>query len=195
MSKRFWNAINWLTPAIGETPYWVWEEGIIPEGPGAYATNRPVPSIAFVKGEPGIFCAGVANLILRHAGKRVPSKGDLRYDGGVAAYFRGALGDGYYTGYDEDFDLKQAKRWANKTGTGVLIGRGYFGMDLADQGHVAILLPEYTDGLNYVLQSFGGYEKWPGLNWSSTIEQSHDGGYYTRMVHPKNWLDYSGDEF
>ena len=75
--ERFWKAIEYLRPAIGRTPYWVWEEGIIPEGPGAFATNRPVPSIEFVKGEPGIFCAGLTNLILRHAGKRVPTKGNF----------------------------------------------------------------------------------------------------------------------
>lgn len=140
-------------------------------------------------------CAGVTNLILRHAGKRVPTKGDLSLDGGLAAYFRGYYGDGYYTGYDEPFDMAKAKRWADETNCGVMIGKGYYGPGLDDQGHVAVLLPRYTDGKYYVLQSYGGYAKWPGLNWDRTIEQSHDGGYYKLMVHPENWLLYKGDEY
>lgn len=196
-AKAFWNAIDYLRPAIGDrrTPYWVWEDGIIPDGPGAFAINRPAPSIEYVRGEPGIFCAGVTNLILRHAGKRVPTKGNPAFDGGLAAYFHGHFGDGYYTGHDEPFDMAKAKKWADETNCGVMIGKGYFGAGLDDQGHVAVLLPRHTDGKCYVLQSYGGYPKWPGLNWDATIEASHAGGYYKRMVHPENWLLYEGDEY
>ncbi|MEJ7842333.1 MAG: GH25 family lysozyme [Rubrobacter sp.] len=140
-------------------------------------------------------CAGVTNLILRQAGKRVPTKGNLAFDGGIAAYFHGQYGDGYYTGHDETFDMAKAKKWADETNCGVMIGKGYYGAGLDDQGHVAVLLPRHTDGKYYVLQSYGGYPKWPGLNWDSTIEASHAGGYYKRMVHPENWLLYQGDEY
>lgn len=196
-AKAFWDAIDYLRPAIGNktTPYWVWEDGIIPDGPGAFAVNRPVPSIEYVKGEPGIFCAGVTNLILRHAGKRVPTRGSLAFDGGIAAYFHGMYGDGYYTGYDEPFDMAKAKKWADETNCGAMIGKGYYGTDLDSQGHVAVLLPKYEDGNFYVLQSYGGYARWPGLNWDVTIERSNAGGYYKRMVHPENWLLYEGDEY
>lgn len=185
--------INWLRPAIGKTPYWIWKSGIIPDGPGAFATNKPVPSIEFVKGEPGIFCAGVANLMLRFVGKRVPTKGNLSLDGGIAAYFSGAFGPGYYSDYDEPFNMAKAKKWADDTGLPVMVGKGYKGPALADQGHVALMLPRYTDGKYYVLQSYG--PKWPGLNWDATIEQSHAGGYYEVMVHPDNYFSYAGDEF
>jgi hypothetical protein len=135
----------------------------------------------------GIFCAGVPNLFLRGVGKRVPTRGNPYYDGGVAAYFWSPLyGNGYFTGYDEPFNLAKAKRWAQETRSGVLIGREYRGEALLDQGHVAILLPS-----GYVLQSNVG----DGLNWKWTIEESHAGGFYTRMVHPTNWIDYEGDEF
>jgi len=196
-AKVFWDAIDYLRPAIGQkrTPYWVWEDGIVPDGPGAFAINRPVPSIEYVKGEPGIFCAGVTNLILRHAGKRVPTRGSLAFDGGLAAYFHGMYGDGYYTGFDEPFDMAKAKKWADEMNCGVMIGKGYYGTGLDSQGHVAVLLPKHTDGKYYVLQSYGGYPKWPGLNWDATIEQSNAGGYYKRMVHPENWLLYEGDEY
>jgi hypothetical protein len=97
-------------------------------------------------------------------------------------------GAGYYTGFDEAFNLAKAKKWARDTRSGVLIGRAY--QSVFAQGHVAILLPS-----GFVLQSFDGGGGWPGLNWDFTIEQSHDGGFYTRMVHPANWIDYKGDEF
>jgi hypothetical protein len=182
---RFYDALTYIIPAIGHCPYWVWESGIIPDGPGAYATSARAPSIEFVKFRP-MFCAGLTNLMLRRVGKRVPTKGDPNYDGGIAAYWQGVYGPGYFTGYDEPFDLEKAKRWARDTRSGVLVGRGYSGPALAQQGHVAVLLPS-----GYVLQSNYG----DGLNWSYTIEQSHAGYYYTRMAHPANWINYDGDEF
>jgi hypothetical protein len=194
MARRFWRAVNYLEPAIGRTPYWVWEDGIIPDGAGAWAENAPPPPIGRVSGPPGIFCAGVTNLILRHAKKRVPFRlnfPDPRFDGGIAAYWDGELGPGYYHEYEEPFNLRRAERWANRTNCGVIVGHPYSGPQLANQGHIAVVLPRHTDGENYVLQSNFG----DGLNWSYTIEQSHDGGYYTTMVHPENWLLYQGDEF
>jgi hypothetical protein len=192
-SRDFWQAIRYLRPAIGKAQYWVWTNGIIPDGPGAFAYNGPPPPIKRVING-GIFCAGVPNLILRHVGKRVPYRLNNRsplYDGGIAAYFDGVLGDGYFHDFDRPFNIAAAKRMANRSNCGVLIGRPYSGAALPDQGHVAVVLPAHTDGNNYVLQSNGG----DGLNWTYTIEQSHNGWYYTTMVSPDNWFKYSGDEF
>ena len=192
-NTRFYKAIRYLEPAIDRTAYWIWRSGIIPDGPGAYAHNSKLPGIqAVING--GIFCAGVGNVSTRAVGKRVATRGDARYDGGVAAYWRSPWGDGYFTGYDEPFDLAKAKRWARETRSGVLIGREYSGGDsapLAQQGHVAVLLPS-----GYVLQSWLSYPNGKGgLNWDYTIEADHAGWYYTRMVHPENWIEYAGDEF
>src|SRR3712207_8978713 len=71
--------------------------------------------------------------------KRIPTKGDPRYDGGVAAYAGGFYGPGYFEGYSEAFDLGKAKRWARETRCGVLLLRPYWNASLSGQGHVAIL--------------------------------------------------------
>jgi hypothetical protein len=34
----------------------------------------------------------------------------------------------------------------------------------------------------------------PDLNWDYTIEQSSADDYYTDMVHPENWSEYSDPE-
>ncbi|MBA2344715.1 MAG: hypothetical protein H0V83_06510 [Rubrobacter sp.] len=135
-------------------------------------------------------CAGVPNLFRRAAGKPIPTRGDTRYDGGIAAYFYtsafGGLGPGFFSSVDVPFDLAKAKKWARKTRSGVLIGRCYRGDTLAGQGHVAILLPD-----GKVLQSFQmGDDGHPGLNADYTIEQSHAGGYYEVMVHPDAWINH-----
>lgn len=178
---KFYAALRYIIPAIGWCDYWIWRSGIIPDGPGAWAKNADPPEIEIVKRNP-LFCAAVPNLMLRHAGHKIPSRGDDRYDGGIAAYWHGKYGPGWYQGYEEPFNLRKAKEWSEETGSGVLIGHPYWGEALADQGHVGILLPS-----GYVLQS-----NYPdGLNWDYTIEQSHDGGYYTHMVHPKDWINFS----
>ena len=87
---------------------------------------------------------------------------------------------------DVPFNLGTAKKWARESGSGVLVGRSYRCDSLAGQGHVAILLPD-----GKVLQSFQfGADGEPGLNAEYTIEESHAGGYYEIMVHPKDWIDH-----
>ena len=135
-------------------------------------------------------CAGVPNLFRRAVGKSIPTRGDTRYDGGIAAYFYtsafGGLGPGFFSKVDVPFDLARAKKWARETRSGVLIGRSYRNDTLAGQGHVAILLPD-----GKVLQSFQmGDDGAPGLNANFTIEQSHAGGYYEHMVHPNDWINH-----
>lgn len=188
-NTRLYKFIRYLEPAIGRTPYWTWQDGIIPDGPGAYAVNKRVPEISVVISG-GMFCAAVPNLALRCDGKRIPFRPnfpDLRYDGGIAAYFYGVYGAGYFTGYDEPFDLARAKNWARETRSGVLLGRGYWGKALWQQGHVAILLPS-----GYVLQSTPA----GGLNWNNHIDSEWQGWEYNNgvMVHPSNWIEYEQED-
>jgi GH25 family lysozyme M1 (1,4-beta-N-acetylmuramidase) len=169
--------------------YWVWSSGPVPDGEGAYAVDNPLPPVDQLKGR-RIFCAGVPNLFRRAAGKRIPTRGNRNFDGGIAAYFYtsafGGLGPGFFSGVDVPFNLATAKKWARETGSGVLIGRCYRGNTLAGQGHVAILLPD-----GKVLQSFQfGADGEPGLNTDHTIEESHAGGYYEIMAHPKAWINH-----
>jgi hypothetical protein len=189
---NFYKALRYIEPAIGLTSYKWWHSGIIPDGPPSYAKNAPAPDIDIIIHN-GIFCAGVANVMLRRVGKRVPfalSHGPGAYDGGTGAYWGGSWGKGYFDGYAERFNLEKAKGWAREDRSGVLIGRGYKNAK-HDQGHVAILLPS-----GYVLQSIPmGPGSHAGLNWGWTIEQSHDGGYYEYMVRSNDWIDYEGDEF
>jgi predicted chitinase len=187
---KFYEGLQYIKPAIGRTRYVFWQGGDVPARGPAWAINLPVPRIDEVISE-GIFCAGVSNLFLRKVGKRVPIRnGFEQFDGGIAAYFGDNIyGPGYFEGYMEPFDLQKAKRWAEETRSGVLLGRKFVWNSIsqvASEGHAAILLPS-----GYVLQAYPA----KGLNWEHTIEESHDGGYYQVMVHPSNWIDYDGDEF
>lgn len=186
-SRRF---IEYIEPMIHYgMPYYVWPGGGVPDGQGAYAYNGPAPAHSYLRGK-SIFCAAVATLALRLDGKRVPiaQRQSPQYDGGVAAYFGSPtlpqIGAGYFTGYTQRFDYNRALSWARETRQIVLLGRKYTGVQLANHGHVALLLPS-----GYVLQSNYG----DGLNWNYTLAQSHAGYYYTEMAHPSMWLEYDGD--
>lgn len=186
---KFAAGYKYVTQLNNRMKYWVWASGHVPEGEGAYAVDRPLPSADQLKGR-RIFCAGVPNLIRRAAGKSIPTRGNTLYDGGIAAYFYtpafGGLGPGFFSGVDVPFNLATAKKWARETGSGVLVGRCYRNNSLAGQGHVGILLPD-----GKVLQSFQfGADGEPGLNTDYTIEQSHAGGYYEVMVHPNAWINH-----
>ena len=182
---NFRKGLDYVIPIIGQRDYWVWSGGIVPDGEGMYAVNEPLPSVEEIG---SINCAGLTNLFFRAMRKRVPTRGDPHYDGGVAAYAGGVFGPGYFEGYSEPFALEKAKRWARETRCGVLLLRPYWNASLSGQGHVAILLPS-----GYVLQSFPNMHG-PDLNWDYTIEQSNAGGYYTDMVHPENWSEYQDPE-
>jgi hypothetical protein len=187
---RFYKFVRYIEPAVGKAPYWIWQGGDVPDGPGAYAFNGPVPDISVVI-QRGLFCAAVPNLALRCVGKRIPFRpgfSDPRYDGGIAAYFTSMYGHGYFSDYDVPFNLATAKKWTRETRSAVLLGRGYWGEQLGNQGHAAILLPS-----GYVLQS----SLVPGLNWDSHIDSPLERGSWERggvMVHPENWIEYDGDE-
>jgi hypothetical protein len=182
--------VRYLQPAIGRVPYATVFGNTVPDNHPFYAVSKPAPDIEVVKAH-DIACTGVYNLALRRVGKRVPfaDRPNTQYDGGTPAYWS------YFFDYSEAFDLQKAKRWANETGAIVLILRRFRSANL-DQGHAAGLLPKYTDGENYVLHAIHGHAgPYSGLNWGWTIEQSHAGYYFERMVHPHNFIEYSGDEF
>ncbi len=179
---NFYKGLEYIRPIVGHRAYWVWSRGAVPPNEGMYAINDELPPVAQVG---KINCAGVTNVFFRAMRKRVPTRGNPNYDGGVASYAGGVLGPGYFEGYSEPFDLRKAKTWARETRCGVLLLRPYWNASLSGQGHVAVLLPS-----GYVLQSFqnmGG----PDLNWDYTIEQSNAGDFYRAMVHPENWSEYS----
>lgn len=182
---NFYKGLQYIRPIIGHREYWVWEGGIVPAGEGMYAVNDELPPVAQIG---RINCAGVTNLFFRAMRKRIPTRGNPNYDGGVAAYAGGVFGPGYFEGYSEKFDLQKAKSWARDTRCGVLLLRPYWNASLSGQGHVAILLPS-----GYVLQSFVN-PNGPDLNWDFTIEQSNAGDYYKEMVHPEKWSEYSDPE-
>jgi hypothetical protein len=168
--------------------YTLWRGGIIPDGPMAYANNAPIDKdqLSDTLKQHGMFCAAVPNIYRRMAGLEVPNKGLPDFDGGIAAYFTGKFGKGYFADVDVGFNLNRAVRWAQETRAPVLLGKGYWGEDVHSQGHVALLLPS-----TYILQSAFG----EGLHWTRTIEQER--AYWSHggvMVHPKNWIDLEGDE-
>ena len=182
---NFRKGLDYILPIIGRREYWVWSGGVVPEGEGMYAVNKPLPPVEQIG---SINCAGVTNLFFRAMRKRIPTRGNPLYDGGVAAYAGGFYGPGYFEGYAEPFNVAKAKRWAEETLCGVLLLRPYWNATLSGQGHVAILLPS-----GYVLQSFPNING-PDLNWDFTIEESHAGGYYKEMVHPSKWSEYEDPE-
>lgn len=178
---NFYKALTYLQPAVGHARYIWWTSGAVPEGPPAYAANKPAPDIETVE-KGGIFCAGVPNLMLRRVGKRVATYGNHNFDGGTLAYQE------YFRGFSEPFDLDRALHVAANERSGVLIGRPF--RSSLDQGHVAVVLPS-----GYLLQSYDEANGNPGLNWNIPTAVSVRYWTPTYMVRPENWIDYKGDEF
>ena len=180
---NLYKGIVWIESIVGRAPYWVWRSGIIPDGPGAYAVNRPIGrTLRRTIKRRGLFCAAVPNLMRRKAGKIIPTKGDPALDGGIAAYFTGRFGRGFFSEFEHDFNMDRALRWARETRSAVLLGKGYWGEAIHLQGHTGLLLPS-----GYVLQSAFG----EGLHWNRTIQQERaywaDGGV---MIHPRDWIEH-----
>lgn len=178
---RFYEALTYLEPLIGGTPYRWWTSGPVPDGPPAYAVNKPPPSRDSVR-QGGVFCAGVINLMLRAVDKKVPTYGNPLYDGGTLAYAE------YFRGYSEPFNLARALEVAREKRSGVLIGRPF--RSSFDQGHVGVVLPS-----GYLLQSYDDGGGWPGLSWNVLTSISVRYWTPTYMVLPGNWINYEGDEF
>jgi hypothetical protein len=179
--SRFETFIDWINPLVGHMPYWLWQHGHVPPGPGAYAVNLPVPSRAYLRGK-SIFCVGVVNLALRLVGKRVPTYGNPLYDGGMVALVA------YYRNFRIPFARASVRR-------GDLIYRPFVNSHSSGQGHVAIALGDGPDAP--LLQSFWGWgDHQPGLNKNVVVKQSDvPQGYYHWITRREDWIDYKGDEF
>ena len=171
--QRLAAALTYGEAVIG-TPYGWWLEGSIPQGAPTWASNVAPPAPDEVLAET-VNCAGLTNLMMRAADVDLPHHPDA-IAGGTYSYER------YYELVAQPFDP------AADYPTGTLIGRRF--RDAADQGHLALVLPD-----DFVLQSFaweaGGSA--PGANATYTVEESHDGGYYEYAVLPRDWLGGAPD--
>ena len=186
LDRNIQEAEAYLNKILG-TRYELWTGGIVPPGPPAWGRNGEPPDPAEVR-RTSCFCAGVTNLARRAVGLEIPTLGNENFDGGVVAYF-GATGpappdfprQGYFErhGRQRRFNLEDAQRpWT-------LIGRKY--RSVADQGHVAIVLPN-----GKLLQSYNGPGGRPGVNKDVSLRQSHFSwgpqGGYEYMVYADDWL-------
>lgn len=180
-----------IEPAIGRVGYYVWPGGVVPPEGGAGASNAPPLPIQRYINYGRVFCAWVPNIMLRTVGKRVPraERQSAYYDGGIAAYWGTPsydIGAGYYQGYMHAFDLETALKWAYDDRIPVLIGWKYTGVAVAQQGHVALIMPS-----GWVLESVPG----SGLRWVKADYTSYAVNHATVMVRGRDWIEYSGDEF
>lgn len=174
--------------------YWLWKFGIIPAGWGAYATNEPITVGDLVRmlEEHGLFCMAVPTIIRRFAGLEVPRRPGLEvdekepeWDGSISASFTGrAFGRGYFSEWERGFDRGDVARLLDivrDTGEPILMGKGYDGPAIEEQGHTAVLLPS-----GYLLQSAFG----EGLHWARTLRDEAvywaDGGVW---VPGNRWCD------
>lgn len=161
-------ALAYGLAAVG-TPYGWWYEGPLPEQAPMWTAEGPPPPIELVRGE-SANCTGLTNLMLRAIGRALP-RTEAGGTGGTFSY------QAAYEDVAVPFDVTRAYP------AGTLLGRAY--RDTFDQGHVAVVL---RDGR--VLQSFawerGGTT--PGVNMTSTVAESDDGGFYEYAVLPADWL-------
>lgn len=158
-------------------PYGWWLSGEVPSRDPAWAENFTPPDPDEIE---TMFCAAVGNLMIRALGMFddgyvIPNENNALYDGGTVAWVS------YYDYYGtlETFDEEFA---ANHSGTLCLRP---FASASSDQGHWA------TTWKGWVVQTFPP----DGLNWDYSVEQSHDGGYYSYMVRPWNWLPITQAEY
>jgi hypothetical protein len=185
VTTNFDRGVQYLQPAIGKAPYWWWSPGLdtVPDGPGAYAINRPVPPIRQVI-DNGLFCAAVVNLIRRANRKVVPTFGDYRYDGGTRAIQL------YWSRFLVPFD-----RWTVYP-RGTLIGR-YFSwerLNHGDQGHVAVLLGEQDLAHQRDPLILHSHPEVGGLA-RTRLGASHAGWYYEYACLPWDWINHPHSGF
>lgn len=189
-TTNFDRGLDRLERAIGHAPYWFWPPSlaIVPDGPGAYAVNRPLPDQETLHRQmvqEGIFCQGVINVIRRANRKVVPTRGDSRYDGGTWAN----------QGFFEDF-IRPFRR-TDFIPRGALIGR-YFkwgnGGAVLDQGHVGVLVVkndlahQQSGVLLHSHPAVGGLAR-------TDLGVSHAGWYYDYWIHPEDWINHSKGGF
>ncbi len=154
-------ALSYMERIIG-APYSWWTnalQGLGPKAP-AWASDAPPPDAAEVK-KAGVFCAGVGNLGRRACG--LPYLRNGIYPGGTGAWGRLP---------SVPFDLAKLRR-------GDVLFRPY--RNTTDQGHWAVATGGADDP---VIQSFATSRGtvFPGVTKRYTARESHDGGYYTRII-------------
>lgn len=194
VEENFNRAVKTLERAEENASYWYWPPGmdIVPDGAGAFAVNKPVSDSQVQEMiDKGIFCQGVINYIRRFNRKVVPfdpNFKDFRYDGGTWANQR------YFADY-----LRPFNRYVYIP-RGALIGR-YFKWagapgfsDVADQGHVGVLIQAQDLKKQQGGVLLHSHPAVGGLN-RTNLGDSHAGWYYNYWVHPRDWINYEGDEF
>jgi hypothetical protein len=166
--------MDYATSLVG-APYawWTDRSGPLGEGAPAWAANGPPPSRQQVMNN-GIFCAGVASVMLRVVGKGHETPRNYPYDGGTRAYYN------KYVGVSERFSPN--KNYPEGT---LFIRNDKQNWDgsTADQGHVAVMAKN-----GKVLQSYPG----AGVSNSVSLRDSkatwNGSNYYEIAVLPQNWL-------
>jgi lysophospholipase L1-like esterase len=175
-------ALTWATLLVG-TPYGWWTGGPIPNGAPAWAADGPPPPLGAIKGT-SCFCAGIPNLMLRHAGLPVPCEAHNEYCGGTGAYGLN------FSAVSQKFDMEAADSYPR----GTLLGMKYH--SVARQGHVVVMLgPGKTAKL---LQSTansgpdGSDPTHPGVHANVTLEDCFRTAEYCKFeyaVLPQHWID------
>lgn len=131
-------------------------------GEPMWATDEPSPPKDEIR---KCNCAGLVNLMLRHAGIKIPYLNSTGRGGTMAYYY-------YYQSVSKPFDINQLYP------EGTLFIRNF--RNIHDQGHVAILLSNRN-----VLQSIPS----EGINSNYTLEKSYDDNNYECAVLPQDWLN------
>ncbi|HEX8819200.1 MAG TPA: LysM peptidoglycan-binding domain-containing protein [Archangium sp.] len=165
--------------SIAGAPYawWTDQSGPLGEGAPAWAANGPAPHPSQVR-QNGVFCAGVANLMLRAVGKGDEIPRNWPYNGGTRAY------------YNKYADVAEPVNPHKRYPEGTLFIRNYRANpdgSTADQGHVAIMQANGN-----VLQSHPGAGGVNGVSNNVSFADSNFMGngtnYYELAVLPENWL-------
>lgn len=147
-------------------PYGAWDGDTIGEGKPFYASNAPVPSSLHI---PTVSCAGLANLMRRHARMPVP---------GVAEQDPYAAWKQYLLAFLVKFDVSTTYP------RGTLLLREY--TNEADQGHVAIVT-----GPGTIIHAA------PPCVREESLSISHAWcaqGYYQWACSPDHWLSRPFDK-
>lgn len=147
-----------------EAPFWV--------------AGATLPSAAYVK-KRSCVCAGLINLMHRHAGLAVPGaeKKGYKYAGGTWIWFNTLKKKGVL----EPFDIRRDYP------VGTLLLRNY--ANVKDQGHVAVIYEKSRKGVLFskLLHCYFN----AGVRIDDTVGKSHfwdKDGYYTHTCAPEDWF-------
>lgn len=178
LERNVRTAMDYAQSLVG-APYawWTDSSGPLGEGAPAWAANGPAPDPGQVHRN-GVFCAGVANLMLRAIGKGDEIPRNWPYNGGTRAW------------YNKYADVAEPFNPNKDYPEGTLFIRNYQAFpdgSTADQGHVAIMQANGN-----VLQSHPGAGWVNGVSNTVSLADSNymgDGtNYYELAVLPENWL-------